>query len=177
MRNFVAILAVSTLGCLAGCNSPPTTSPPAANADFGGWSWYGVNDPNTGANDVDVCASWGNRNQRLVYIILSDVNTSATTNINASGGRTDYNVDLTLANGQTLEIRIETADGITGTAAYAGQSYDLAQGSVFVLLPKGEKLEMLQLKRDISQVNAGVSGVLKFVRSDPELLRMFARVK
>ncbi len=176
MRNTLAIFAFSAFCCLVSCDSRPS-APSGAGADFGGWSWYALNTPNAGTNEVDVSATWGSWNTKLVYLILTDVDATATTNVNASGTRTEYNVHLVWPKGRKAELRIETADGKTGRAVYAGQTYDLAEGSVFVLLPKDEKLELRQLRRDISEVAGNVPSVQKLIRDDPELARMFSKLK
>jgi hypothetical protein len=147
------------------------------DAGFGdGWNWYAL-DGSNGEADVGVRAAWGSFNKKLVYIVAADVAASATTRIATSGAGTEYGVELNWPNGRTAGVRIETADGRTGRAVYAGRSYDLDQGSVLVLLAKSDLLELRQLRRDISGVTPGPVGVQKLIRDDQELLRMLAKEK
>jgi hypothetical protein len=147
------------------------------DAGFGdGWNWYSL-DGSNGEADVGVRAVWGSWNKKLVYIVAADVTASATTRITTTGAGTEYGVELSWPNGRTVGVRIETVDGRTGRAVYAGRSYDLDQGSVLVLLARGDQFELRQLRRDISGVTPGPVGVQQFIRGDPELLRMFAKEK
>jgi hypothetical protein len=175
MRNTTGLVVLSALWGLAGCSPPPAAAPAGADADFGGWSWDALK-PVNGEADVAVSAAWGSRKSKFVYVILADAATTATTSIDTSGGRTLYVVALTPPKGRPATVRIETADGKTGGVAYAGQSFDLARGPVFVLLPRGETFEMRQLERDISDEPAGMAGVVRLVRNDPELARLFAKI-
>jgi hypothetical protein len=174
MRNVTGIVLFAAL-CPAGCSARPATAP--TGADFGGWSWYSLNAANAGADDVDVSAYWGSWNKKLVYVVLADAAVTATTRVHTSDGQTEYRVALTLPNAQKAELRVETADGRTGRADFAGQSYDLARGTVFVLLSRGEKLELSQLPRDVSDVTDSLPAVHKLIRDDPELVRPFAKAK
>lgn len=177
MRNIIGIIVLLALCYLAGCNSRPAVSPSGADAGFGNWSWHDFKELNPEAGKGGVSASWGSWHKKFAYVILTDAATSASTAINASGARTEYKVNLTLPKGQKAEWRIETADGKTGSAAYDGQSYDLAQGPVFILLPKGEKLEVLQLNRNISDVVAGPESMEKLLKNDQEIARTFAKAQ
>lgn len=173
MRNTTGIVVFSAFCCLAGCNSRPPASPKGADASFG-WTWYAFKELKSEAGDGGVSAWWGSWKKKFVYVILADPAISITTDINASGARTEYQVDLTLPNGQKAELRIETADGKTGSAVYDRRSYDLAQGPVFVLLAKSETIEMLQLQRDISD---GIVSLQKLLQDDQEIARIFAKMK
>jgi hypothetical protein len=173
MRTIPGMLVFSAFCCLAGCTTQP---PPDPEADFGGWIWN-YKDLNPEVGDVGVSATWGSWNKKFVFLILTDSDTSATTVINAAGSRTEYKVDLELRNRQKDELRVVTPDGITGSLVHGEQSYDLAQGSVFLLLPEGGKLKVLQLKRDLADVPAGVGSVTKLLRTDQEIGRIFAKVK
>jgi hypothetical protein len=177
MWKATVILVVLSVCCSTGCESRPSTLSTDADADFGGWSWDALKPANAESGDVAVSATWGSWKKKFVYVILADPTATATTKISTSGAQTRYEVDLTLPNRRTAEVRIETADGKTGGAVLAGQSYDLARGSVFVVSLKGETVELIQLKHDISDEAAGLPGVVKLVRNDPDLVRMFAKLK
>lgn len=171
--------AITVLGALwlAGCGSPPPPAPPGPDADFGGWSWYAEDESKPGAADVGVSAAWGSWKTKFVYVILADIAITDVTAVGTADGRTRYDVVLKLPRDRKAEVRVETADGKTGSLTHAGRSYDLARGSVFVLRPKGEEFELTQLPRDVSGETAGVPGVVKLVRGDPELLRALAKSK
>jgi hypothetical protein len=176
MRTITGMVVVSAFYCLAGCTPQP---PPGPEPGFGGWAWNDFKDLNPQAGDGGVSASWGSWNKKLVFLILTDTDTSATTAINAAGPPTEYKVALELPKGRKDELRVKTPDGKTGSLVHGEQSYDLTQGPVFVLLPggAGEKLQVLQLRRDLSGVPADVGSVARLLRDDQEIGRIFARVK
>jgi hypothetical protein len=147
------------------------------DAAFGdGWNWYALDGSNGGA-DVGVRAAWGSWNKKLVYVVAADGTASSATRITTTGAGTEYAVELNWPNGRTDGVRVETADGRTGRAVHAGRSYDLGQGSVLVLLARGDQIELRQLRRDLSGVTPHLAGVQKFIREDSELLRTFASEK
>src|SRR6266498_4071974 len=113
MRYTTGIVALTAFCGLAGCSSQPPSPPPGADADadFGGWTWDAIKPVNAEGDDVAVSAAWGSWKKKFVYVILADVNATATTSINTSGERTRYEVDVTLPNGRKGDVRIETADG------------------------------------------------------------------
>lgn len=171
MRTITGIVVVWACCCLAGCATQP---PAGADVNTGGWSWYDYKEVNSEPGDVGVSASWGSWNKKFVYVILTDSTTSATTEINAAGS---FQVDLKTPKGPKAEMRIETSDGKTGCVVCGEQSYNLAQGSVFILLPRGEKFQVQQLRRDLSDVPAGVGSAYQLLRDDPEIRRFFAPVE
>lgn len=176
MRTITGMVVVSACCCLSGCTPQP---PPGPEADFGGWTWIDFKDLNPQAGDSGVRASWGSWNKKLVFLILTDTDTSAATEINAAGSPTEYKVALKLPKGRKDELRVKTPDGRTGSLVHGDQSYDLAQGSVFILLPGGERgeLKVLQLKRDLSDVPADIGRVSQLLGDDQEIGRIFAGVK
>ena len=175
MRNTIGSFVLLALYCVAGCTSRPADSTSGADAGSGDWSWHSYKELNSEAGKGGVNASWGSWHKKFAYVILSEPASSASTIVKASGARTEYKVDLTLPKGQKAQWRIETANGKTGSVAYGGQSYDLAQGPVFILLPKGEQLEVLQLKRNITDLIAGPESLEKLLKDDQEIARIFAK--
>lgn len=163
------------LAWLAGCEAPPPSSAGGADAEFGGWSWDTLKPTDPAGGDLVVSAAWGSWKKKLAYVIVADINAAATTSIVASGERTRYDVRLTWPNGRSTQVLVETADGKAGTVSHAGRTCDLAQGAVFVILPKGDEFELRQLQRDISGETASVAAMAKLIRSDPELVRTFAK--
>jgi hypothetical protein len=178
MRNATAIATLAAVCGLAGCGPRPADAPPGADAGFGaGWSWYAVDAPNGGTANVSVTVAWGSWKKKLVYVVGADAAASATTRTATTGAGTEYTVDLSWPDGRTASVRIETPDGSTGRAVFAGRSDDLADGAVFALVPAGDRFELRQLRRDVSGVAADLGSVQKLIRDDQDLLSMFARVK
>jgi hypothetical protein len=178
MRNTIAVVGVAALCWIAGCDSPPST--PAAvdaGADFGGWTWDALKPADPEAGAAALSAAWGSWQGKLAYVVLADETATAATRIDAAGPRTRYDVTLKWPDGRTAEVRIETADGKSGTTAHAGRSCDLADGAVFALVPKGQAFELRQFRRDVSGEAAGLSNVTKLIRTDPELVRLFPKGK
>ena len=178
MRSMIAFVLFAGIASLTSCEPRSTSSTPAtpaARAEFGGWSWYAIDKFNPEGKDVCLNASWGTLNQKLVYVLVTDSTVAATTGMSDAGERTAYLVSLKLPLDRKADLRIETPDGKTGRAVYAEQSFDLVQGSVFVLLPSGDRFAIRQFQRDTTNVVASALGVQKFVQDDAELLRLFAK--
>ena len=174
MRTITRIVVCAALCCLAGCAAPAPTD---ANVDSGGWTWYDYKEVNSRAGDVGVRVSWGSWDKKFVYVLLTDVTTSATTEIVADGPRKEFKVDLKTPNGQKAEVRIVTPDGKGGSLVCDGRSYDLARGRVFILLPRGETFQVQQIPRDVSDVPANVGTANRLLRDDPDVGRVFAKVE
>jgi hypothetical protein len=170
------MVVVSACYCLVGCTPQP---PPAAEPGVGGWSWNIFKSLNPEAGDGGVGASWGSWNKKFVFLILTETGTQANSRIHAAGPPTEYRVALELPKGQKDELRVNTPDGKTGTLVHGEQSYDLTQGSVFILLPEkeGGPVQVRQLRRDLSDLPANDVGVATLLRGDQEIGRIFARGK
>jgi hypothetical protein len=178
MRTAIRLAVLATAGGLASCDSrtpTPTTTAGGPDAEFGGWTWYALKPADPAGGDVSVCAAWGSWKKRLAYVILTDGTASSATDLTSAGGRIRYDVFLTWPAGRKAEVVVETADGLTGTVTHTGRSFDLSRGAVFVVVPGPEGFELRQLERNLSGETADQAGVLKLIRSDPEIIRRFAR--
>ncbi len=61
--------------------------------------------------------------------------------------------------------------GKAATFRIDGNAYGLSQGAVFVLKTKADKVEVHQMKRDLSAVPFDVEGCREFLKKDAEILK------
>src|SRR5579884_3115406 len=64
-----------------------------------------------------------------------------------------------------------TRDGQTGTVTINGAEYEPAAGRVFLISTRGGQVQVRQLPRDLSEVQAEQEGFLALADSDPEIAR------
>jgi hypothetical protein len=74
------------------------------------------------------------------------------------------------ADGRGYKWQLETTDGKAATFRIDGKEYDLSQGGVFVFQRKADKVEVHQMKRDLSAVPFDTEGCREFLKKDAEIL-------
>jgi hypothetical protein len=67
-----------------------------------------------------------------------------------------------------------TRDGRTGAVTINGAKYDPAAGRVFLVSTRGGQVQVRQVPRDLSGLQAEQEGFLALVDSDPEIARFVA---
>ena len=131
---------------LAGCG---TSSSPSGGAGDGSVSWLRFKEINPKAGIDEAEASYGMWGDGMAFVILSDVvGSSGARSSGGTGQPSRYRGYQESPDGRKVEWQCETPDGKTGTITISGQSYDLAQGSLFLVATKGGGSRVLQLKRD-----------------------------
>ena len=70
----------------------------------------------------------------------------------------------------TVTWRLETKDGETAKFTISGKLFDLSAGKLFVIQSSSGDLDVKQLKRDLSDVQADAGSVTEFGLSDPTIL-------
>jgi hypothetical protein len=73
--------------------------------------------------------------------------------------------------GRRVEWRWETVDGTSGTVVINGRQYDRSGGGLFLVYTKGEKLRIVQLKRDFEGDEKGLD---KLAATDPDIEQFVA---
>jgi len=86
----------------------------------------------------------------------------------AAGTRVEYEGQT--ADGRTGKVQFHTKDGRTGAVAPLG-TYDLADGSLFLVAVRGPRPRVAQLKRDIRKADA--AAFQKLPDAEPEIGRFF----
>ena len=67
-----------------------------------------------------------------------------------------------------------TRDGRTGTVTINGAKYDPAAGRVFLVSTRGGQVQVRQVLRDLSEVQAEQESFLDLADSDPEIAQFVA---
>ena len=93
-----------------------------------------------------------------------------------SSGCNSSSEDTTLVNCQAMSEagydffwQIKTEDGRTAQFSINNQSFDLANGTVFLVSTVDGQTDILQLQRNLSGVAANDQGVTQFSLADPEI--------
>lgn len=72
----------------------------------------------------------------------------------------------------TVKWRLETKDGKTAKFTISGKPFNLSAGNLFVIQSSSGGLDVKQLKRDLSDVQADAGSVTEFGLSDPTILEL-----
>jgi len=70
----------------------------------------------------------------------------------------------------TVAWRLETKDGKTAEFTISGKPFDLNAGNLFIIQSSSGDLEVKQLKRDLTDIQADAGSVTEFGLSDPTIL-------
>lgn len=70
----------------------------------------------------------------------------------------------------TVTWRLESKDGRTAQFTITGKPFDLSAGNLFIIQSSSGDLEVKQLQRDLSDVQADAGSVTEFGLSDPTIL-------
>jgi len=94
----------------------------------------------------------------------------------ANSGCNSNSEDTTLVQCQAMSEagydffwQIETRDGRTAEISINNQSFDLADGTVFLVTTADGQMDIQQLQRDLSGVNANDQSITQFSLADPEI--------
>jgi hypothetical protein len=122
--------------------------------------------------------SW---NGELVFAVWADVQTSSGGSRQTAAGETYFGsfpaaagtrveYEGQTADGRTGKVQFHTKDGRTGAVAPLG-TYDLADGSLFLVAVRSPRPRVAQLKRDIRKADA--AAFQKLPDAEPEIGRFF----
>jgi len=146
-------LAIGLLLAVSGCSR---TTPPGPDTAYGQFEGTGY-----------VFYRW---EQGLRLMIWHDA-TGATSSGSGSTSDPVYRVEgqAVYSDGSTLSWTIETRDGQNAQFTLNGVSYDLAQGTLFLVRTSGGSIEVEQLRRDVSSVQLERDSILAFAQADPDI--------
>jgi len=74
--------------------------------------------------------------------------------------------------GRRLDWKLETSDGRSIKCWVNGKEYDISKGSLFLVKTKGGKMQVEQLNRDLSGIQADEESCRRFVRTDPAMSKL-----
>jgi len=149
-------LAIGLLLAVSGCSR---TTPPGPDTAYGQFEGTGY-----------LFYRW---EQGLRLMIWHDATDATST---GSGSTSDpiYRVDGRAVSPGVppIEWTIETSDGQTAQFTLSGVSYDLTQGTLFLVRTSGGSIEVEQLRRDLSSVQLERDSILAFAQADPDIARL-----
>ncbi len=70
------------------------------------------------------------------------------------------------------ECRLETTDGKSAICQINEQDYDLSKGTLFVIKSEGEKIEVHQLKRDLTTIPFDTENCREPIQNDAEIRKL-----
>jgi hypothetical protein len=76
------------------------------------------------------------------------------------------------ADGRGYKWQVETTDGKAVKFTIDGKEYDLSKGAMFVMKTKGEKVEVHQLKRDLSTIPFDNAKCQEALTKDAEIMKL-----
>jgi hypothetical protein len=115
-------------------------------------------------------AHFANWDGRMALVILCDFSAGRRGGSSGDGdGRFHGYSESTT--GRRVEWSWETVDGKSGTVVINGQKYDRSDGGLFLVYTKGEKLRIVQLKRDFEGDEKTLD---KLAATDPDIEQFVA---
>ena len=117
-------------------------------------------------------AEWGRWDDGMVFIIWSDLD-GGYGGGSYSGGEARYEGRQSSRDGRGFDWRCATSDGTTGTVTINKVTYDLSNGSVFLVRARGEKQRVEQLDRDTLILKPGPESLATLAK-DPEIREFFS---
>jgi hypothetical protein len=76
--------------------------------------------------------------------------------------------------GRRFEWALEMADGKSVKCRVAGQEFDLAEGSLFLVRTRGGKTEVEQISRDVSAVQPTAESCKEFAKKNADVAELLA---
>jgi hypothetical protein len=151
----LAFLGILIAAAATACTGRST--PPGANKYLGSFEQGGF-----------LLLRW---QEGLDVLIWHDVSGSAWAH---SAGSTEGSVYAEQGSAQSADGRgfaweVQTKDGKTGQVRIDDASYELSEGTLFIVTTKGGTTEARQLVRDLSGLPLDNEGILAFAESDPDL--------
>jgi hypothetical protein len=96
---------------------------------------------------------------------------------NASWDRTrkavQYQGTFTSRGGRNVSVHCYTSDGKTGPVAIGDETFELGNGSLFLVASSGPKTVVKQLKRDLSKLGSDSEGLRAIAITDVEIKAFF----
>jgi hypothetical protein len=115
-------------------------------------------------------AHYANWDGRLALVVLCDFS-GGRSGGSGGGGSGRFHGHSESTTGRRVQWWWETVDGKSGTVAINGQQYDRSGGGLFLVYTKGERLRIVQLKRDFEGDEKDLD---KLAASDPDIEQFVA---
>jgi hypothetical protein len=163
---FVLLFAALLFGC--GSNSPPGLGVRSV-----GWSQWARDKPTEpGIDHADVRI--GLYADTPVLVVWSDGQGGS---FNASWDRTrnavHYEGAFRSRGGRNVAVQCYTSDGKTGSVTIGDETFELGNGSLFLVASSGTKTVVKQLRRDLSKLGTDSDGYHANATTDDEIKTFF----
>jgi hypothetical protein len=172
MKSLVESLVATAGACMlvCGCGRMPSPASPDLGGPNGLITWSSSaskRDPLPGIEQGSVY------HLGTVFVVWSDAP-------GGGGGSSNSNVQgvtcqgsLLGKDGRRVEFNCETKDGKRGPVTVNGVTYDLANGNLFLFSSGGDRAQVKQLKRSLSEVKFERESLEAFGRNDPDIVGFF----
>ncbi len=154
----------------AGCVRPPANASPDLGGPNGTITWAA---PDGKDNPVPGIDQGNLYHLGTAFVVWCDAagGGGASSSSNSQGVKCQGT--LLGRDGRRIEFSCETKDGKTGRAAINGETFELADGNLFVVATEREQPRVKQLKRDLGTLKFERDALEAFGRNDAEILGFF----
>ncbi len=159
-RGVLAAIAIGLAVASAGCT--PKSTPPSGTSIL--------------SNGVDFNFTYLHWDAGLAVILIDEVAGGRGSSGSGSTNSPVYTMSgYAGGGGKGYQWRLEATAGKTGTLRVDGRDYDLANGAVFVLKLKDDKLQIHQLKRDMSAIPFDADRCREVLTKDEEIQELLGK--
>jgi hypothetical protein len=155
---------------LTGCGS---NSPPALGVRSAGWSQFTADKPTVPGID-HAAIHIGLYANSPALVVWSDGQDGS---YNASWDRTrnavHYEGTFTSRGGRNVAVHCYTSDGRTGPVTIGDETFELSDGSLFLVATDGTKAVVKQLRRDLSKLGSDSEEFRANAMADSEIKAFF----
>jgi hypothetical protein len=109
-------------------------------------------------------------------MIWSDTNGGAGMTSSKTPNGMAWDGKHTAHDGRRIDFKCQSADGKTGSLTVNGTPYDLGNGALFLVTSKSGKVEVRQLKRDLSKFG-GARDEERWAKGDADVSAFLAGTK
>lgn len=163
------LLLIVLLGLQSGCTRHPNVGGRSTL-----WSHSSGKEDVPGLDEASI--SWGTWDDKVVFVVWGDRSAFrlASGYPNPDNRRIRFRGTIDCRDGREVVYEVEAAeDGTPGTLRFAKQSYQLADGGLFLVSTQGEQPLVKQLKRDLAQMKLENSELRALSRTDDEIRGFF----
>jgi hypothetical protein len=164
----VMVLFYSAL--LTGCGS---NSPPGLGVRSAGWSQW-ARDKSTVPGIDHAAVHIGLYADSPALVVWSDGRGGGfDAGWDRSRRAVHYGGTFTSRGGRNVVVHCDTSDGKTGPVTIGGETFELGNGSLFIVASSGTKAVVKQLRRDLSKLGSDSEGFRANATTDSEIKAFF----
>jgi hypothetical protein len=165
-----SVMVLFFAALLTGCGS---NSPPGLGVRSTGWSQWARDKPTVPGID-HAAVHIGLYANSPALVVWSDGRGGG---FNASWDRTrnavHYEGAFTSRGGRNVAVHCYTSDGKTGSVTIGEETFELGNGSLFLVASGGTKAAVKQLRRDLSKLGSDPEGLQANAKADSEIKAFF----